>query len=81
MLPAAFSAPLTVGALRFTWVVATNFPEDFHLQVDVHAGHTSKTARAIVARAVSTALTIEDFVSVPLVVEREPIRFAETVQQ
>ena len=39
-LPASFSTPLTAGALRFTRVVATNFPEDFHLQVDYHAGHT-----------------------------------------
>ena len=29
---ASFSAPLTVGTLRFTRVVATNSPEDFHLQ-------------------------------------------------
>ena len=37
---ASFSTPLTVGALRFTRVVATNSPEDLHLQVSAHAGHT-----------------------------------------
>ncbi|SRR6266849_401081 len=36
-LPASFSADLAVGpayrlvALRFVWVAATSFPEDFHL--------------------------------------------------
>lgn len=39
-LAASFSAPVTLGALRFTWVATTNSPEDFHLQVIAHAGHT-----------------------------------------
>jgi hypothetical protein len=37
-LAAAFSESLAILALQFARVVATNFPEDFHLQVDVHAG-------------------------------------------
>jgi hypothetical protein len=41
-LAASFSAPLTVGALRFTWVATTNSPEDFHLRAIEHAGHTKK---------------------------------------
>src|SRR5688572_25207266 len=40
--PASFSTSLTITTLRFAQVVATNFLEDLHLQVDVHAGHTSK---------------------------------------
>ena len=44
-LPASFSGPLTVAALRFTWVATTSSPEDFHLQVTIHAGHTEKTRR------------------------------------
>ena len=43
-LAASFSSPLTVAALRFTWVATTNSPEDLHLQVTIHAGHTRKTA-------------------------------------
>ncbi len=39
-LAAAFSGPLTVAALRFTWVATTNSPGDFHPQVTIHAGHT-----------------------------------------
>jgi hypothetical protein len=38
---AAFNDSLTVIALWFARVVATNSPEDFHLQVDCHAGHTT----------------------------------------
>src|SRR5918996_3770345 len=38
---AAFSDALTVVTLRFTRVVATNSPEDFHLLADSHAGHTN----------------------------------------
>jgi len=41
-LAASFSPPLAVGALRFAWVATTNSPEDFHLQVTEHAGHTSR---------------------------------------
>ena len=41
-LPASFSAPLTVGALRFAWVATTNSPEDSHLRAIEHAGHTRK---------------------------------------
>jgi hypothetical protein len=44
-LPASFSPPLPVGALRFTWIVTTNSPEDFHPQVTSHAGHTNEEAR------------------------------------
>ncbi len=40
--PAAFSDTLTRAALRFARIVATNSPEDFHLQVDGHAGHTRR---------------------------------------
>ena len=43
-LAASFSGPLTVAALRFTWVATTNSPEDFHLQVTIHAGHTTKAS-------------------------------------
>ncbi len=43
-LPASFSRPLTLAALRFTWVATTSFPEDFHLQVIAHAGHTKRMA-------------------------------------
>ena len=39
---AAFSDALTVVTLRFTRVVATNSPEDFHLLADSHAGHTNQ---------------------------------------
>jgi hypothetical protein len=45
-LPASFSGPLTVAALRFTWVATTNSPEDSHPQAIVHAGHTKKGGRA-----------------------------------
>jgi len=43
-LAPSFSASLAAGyhfALGFAWVATTNSPEDFHLQVIVHAGHTS----------------------------------------
>jgi hypothetical protein len=43
-LAASFSCSLTLAALRFTWVVTTNSPEDFHLQVTIHAGHTKEKA-------------------------------------
>ena len=39
-LPASFSAPLTVGALRLASVPTTKFREDFHLRTIAHAGHT-----------------------------------------
>jgi hypothetical protein len=39
-LPHFVQHSLAVGALRITRIVATNFPEDFHLQVDVHARET-----------------------------------------
>jgi hypothetical protein len=41
-LAASFSRPLTLAALRFAWVATTNSPEDFHLLVTIHAGHTKK---------------------------------------
>jgi hypothetical protein len=41
-LPASFSGPLTVAALRFTWVATTNSPGDSHPQAITHAGHTEK---------------------------------------
>ena len=41
-LPASFSGPLTVAALRFTWVATTNSPGDFHPQAIIHAGHTDE---------------------------------------
>jgi len=46
-LPASFSRPLALAALRFAWVATTNFPEDSHLQAIVHAGHTHKMARRV----------------------------------
>ena len=48
-LPASFSDPLEVIALRFARVVAISSPKDFHLQVNAHAGHTTakKTRRII----------------------------------
>jgi len=45
-LPASFSGPLAVTALRFTSVATTNFPGDFHPQVIVHAGHTRRAPNA-----------------------------------
>ena len=42
-LAPSFSPPLTVGTLGFTWIVTTYSPEDSHLQVTCHAGHTEKT--------------------------------------
>jgi hypothetical protein len=44
-LAASFNGPLTVAALRFTWVATTNSPGDSHPQAIVHAGHT-RTPRA-----------------------------------
>lgn len=41
-LPASFSRPLALAALQFTWVASTSFPEDLHLLVIAHAGHTQK---------------------------------------
>jgi len=41
-LTASFNGPLTVAALRITWVATTNSPGDSHPQDIVHAGHTSK---------------------------------------
>ena len=41
-LAPSFSPPLTVGTLGFTWIVTTYSPEDSHLQVTCHAGHTEK---------------------------------------
>lgn len=41
--PASFSAPVTLGALRFPWIATTNSPGDSHPQVTSHAGHTKKT--------------------------------------
>ena len=48
-LPAAISESLTIVGLRFARVVATNFPEDFHLRANGHAGHTRGTVFGIVA--------------------------------
>jgi hypothetical protein len=42
--PASFSTPVALGALRFPWIATTNSPEDFHLRVTRHAGHTNKPA-------------------------------------
>ncbi len=42
-LAASFSGPLTVAALRFTWVATTNSPGDSHPQVTIHAGHTDES--------------------------------------
>src|SRR5213596_2879038 len=43
--PAAFSAALASAALRFPWVPVTKSPEDSHLQVSAHAGHTNHRGR------------------------------------
>ena len=50
-LAASFNGPLTVAALRFTWVATTNSPEDFHLQVTIHAGHTMQEPRTPLGRS------------------------------
>lgn len=42
-LPASFSRLLTVAALRLAWVATTHSPEDLHLQVTFHAGHTRRS--------------------------------------
>jgi hypothetical protein len=39
-LPASFSAPLAVGALRFASIATTNSPGDSHPRATSHAGHT-----------------------------------------
>ena len=41
-LAASFSESLAVVALRFARVPAIRFPEDLHLQITVHAGHTKR---------------------------------------
>jgi len=41
-LAASFSGPLTVAALRFTWIATTNSPEDSHPQAIIHAGHANQ---------------------------------------
>ena len=46
-LAASFSAPVALGALRFTWVAATSSPKDFHLQAITHAGHTRRKRRPL----------------------------------
>ena len=48
-LAASFSAPVALGALRFTWVAATSSPKDFHLQAITHAGHTRRKRRPLAA--------------------------------
>ena len=42
---ASFSNSLTLIALQFARVAAINSPEDSHLQVNGHAGHTAKKRR------------------------------------
>ncbi len=60
-LPASFSADLAVGpayrlvALRFVWVAATSFPEDFHLLSMPHAGHTNEKPPRKFARGLSNS--------------------------
>jgi hypothetical protein len=49
-LAASFGVSLTIHALRFARVAATNSPEDFHLQVSVHAGHTMTTPASLRCR-------------------------------
>jgi hypothetical protein len=51
--PASFSTPVALGALRFPWIVTTNSPEDFHLQVTRHAGHTVKKGAPLRTRPLS----------------------------
>jgi hypothetical protein len=46
-LPAFFSAPVTLGALRFAWIATTNSPGDSHPRGIRHAGHTYETTRTV----------------------------------
>ena len=48
-LAPSFSPPLTVGTLGFTWIVTTYSPENSHLQVTCHAGHTEEAISAAIA--------------------------------
>ena len=41
-LPASFSAPVTLGTLRFAWIATTSSPGDFHSRAIAHAGHTNR---------------------------------------
>jgi hypothetical protein len=43
-VPASFTPASRSQALRFTSLAVTSLREDFHLQVDAHAGRTNKTA-------------------------------------
>jgi hypothetical protein len=43
--PASFTPASRSHALRFTSLAVTSLREDFHLQVDAHAGRTNKKAR------------------------------------
>ena len=43
--PTLRASTLTNPGSRFARVVAINFPEDFHLQVIVHVGHTHEKER------------------------------------
>jgi hypothetical protein len=56
-LPASFSAPVTLGTLRFAWVATTNSPGDSHLQATSHAGHTKKSPPTLQGSAGSPATT------------------------
>ena len=44
-LPASFTPASRSDALRFAWLAVTSLREDFHLQVDAHAGRTKKSDR------------------------------------
>jgi hypothetical protein len=61
-LPVSFSRLLTVAAVRLAWVATTNSPEDLHLQVTIHAGHTrqkpQRIARALVAKELAKSVSI-----------------------
>ena len=44
-LPASFTPASRCDALRFASLAVTSLREDFHLQVDAHAGRTKRTGR------------------------------------
>jgi hypothetical protein len=65
-LPASFTPASRSNALRFASLAVTSSREDFHLQVDAHAGRTNKTRPALASRAgyvVSTASSPTYFAS------------------
>ena len=70
-LAASFSGPLTVAALRFTWIATTNSPEDSHPQAIIHAGHAKKP----LASAYSSAA----FRSISILISQRPCDTSDSV--